>query len=384
MPDPDRCVQTEKFPACVETYDPSNPFYASEECMRACPSRLAKQRWQLGSDVECCGPYFINRYFERVHDYRTYGSLVSPSALLFLDDDWAHMPGLFGLESMYSSVSVIADPVDRTPGVIHTTTQMDAYTGFMTDIGAEFVYQMVHSGADNLYFYTCGEWTDACFEYGYPECYTACTQDDDCCSCSAQDPDCHCELFYCADDGVCRAPTRCKWRFSDQLHRTSIGPKPDLGPFIPRELGQLHYDLKCSFVNMYDCYAARFTMPNLGMAFTVQASFGLAIVGSTKVGGMYDGTVFHESLGAGMSWGEAFRVWYNEVGALSDLFTLGMGIMGDPLLTVPRTSAALLKATDPGMTAEDLRRLERLDWQQLDPVDTFEDYKDANPQFFER
>jgi len=53
--------------------------------------------------------------------------------------------------------------------------------------------------------------------------------------------DCHCELFYWAVDGVCRAPAGCNWRFADQLHRTRIGPKPDLGLDIPRELGQLEW-----------------------------------------------------------------------------------------------------------------------------------------------
>ena len=66
-------------------------------------------------------------------------------------------------------------------------------------------------------------------------------------------------------------------------------------------MGKIYYPLKSSFVNMYDCSAARFTVPNLGMAFTVQADYGLAIVGTTKVGGMWDGTPFHENLAAGMS-----------------------------------------------------------------------------------
>nr|ADN05987.1 putative extracellular matrix protein [uncultured Myxococcales bacterium] len=390
LPDPAKCIKTESFPACIDgPYDPGNPFYMSDECMRRCPSRLAKQSWgPVESDVECCGPYFINRYFERAHDYRTRGSLVASSALLFLDDDWAHMTDhdLFGLGSMYSSVSVIAEPVDRSPGVIHTTTQIDEYTGFLTETGAEFVYQMIHSGTQNLYFHTCGEWTDDCFESEptpWPECYSSCTQDADCCACSPDDQDtCHCTSFYCAADGVCQAPARCKWRFSDPIHRTSIGPKPDLGPYIPIELGQLHYDLKCSFLNMYDCQAARFTVPNLAMAFTVQASYGLATVGSTKVGGMYDGTPFHQNLATGTSWGEAFRLWYNDVGSQGDLFTIGMGIMGDPLLTVPQASAELLMEVESGFTSADLERLEHLEWSDLDEVDTFEDYKKTNPQFF--
>lgn len=375
LPDPAKCIRTEEFPACIDgPYDPGNPFYASEECVRACPSRLAKQRWSDASiDVECCGPYFLKRYFERAHDYRSHGSLVASSALLFLDDDWAHLQGLFGLDAMYPSVAVIADPVDRTPGLIHTTTQIGPYTDFLTERGAEYVYQMIHSGADTLYFYTCGEWTDDCFEAepgSIPECYAPCSSDEDC------------GRLYCDEDGVCQATPRCVWRFSERIHRTSIGPKPDLGPYIPRELGQLYYDLHCSFINMYDCQAARFTMPNLGMAFTVQASFGLAIVGSTKVGGMYDGTLFHQNLAMGTSWGEAFRLWYNESGSRSDLLTIGMGIMGDPLLTLPRGLPDLSESMERGLTSADIERLRYLEWRPIGPVDTFEDYKRANPQFF--
>jgi hypothetical protein len=366
-------------------------------------------------DVECCGPYFLNKYFERVHDFRNYGPLLAPSALLFMDDDWAHMTGheLFGLGSLYSSVAVIAEPVDRSPGVIHTTTQLDEYADFLTETGAEFVYQMIHSGSQNLYFRTCGEWTDDCFEgepNPWPECYAPCEGDEDCCGCSSlgcvdqtcvgaecdgnappapcgqscsDDADCcHCSRMYCGPDGICVSPWRCKWSFSEPIHRTSIGPRPDLGPDIPMELGQMHYDLKCSFLNMYDCNAAKFTVPNLAMAFTVQSTYGLAIVGSTKVGGMYDGTPFHNNLAAGTPWGESFRLWYNEVGSKSDLFTLGMGIMGDPLLTVSRTSAEFLQATHGGSREADFKLFERIDWLPSEPLDTYEDYKKANPHFF--
>ena len=133
---------------------------------------------------------------------------------------------------------------------------------------------------------------------------------------------------------------------------------------------------------MYDCSAARFTVPNLAIAFTVQSTHGLAIVGSTNVGAMYDGTPFHNNLAAGTPWGESFRLWYNEVGSKNDLFTLGMGIMGDPLLRVSRTSAEFLQAKDGGLGEADLKLLERFDWLSIEPLDTFEDYKAAHPQFF--
>lgn len=133
---------------------------------------------------------------------------------------------------------------------------------------------------------------------------------------------------------------------------------------------------------MYDCHAARFTVPNLGMTFTVQATCGLAIVGSTKAGGMYDGTPFHNNLAAGTPWGESFRLWYNEVGSKSDFLTLGMAIMGDPLLTVSRTSAEILEAAHVGLMEANLEILERIDCLPTEGLDTYGDYKKSNPQFF--
>jgi hypothetical protein len=93
-------------------------------------------------------------------------------------------------------------------------------------------------------------------------------------------------------------------------------------------------NLKVSFINLFNCSASRFTAPNLAEAYTVGTDYGLASVGSTKTGAVFDSTLLHEHLAARESWGEAYRRWFNEQGKDSDEWHLGIVLMGDPLLTL--------------------------------------------------
>lgn len=95
-------------------------------------------------------------------------------------------------------------------------------------------------------------------------------------------------------------------------------------------------NLKVSFVNMANCYSARFQDDKLGIAaaYTVGTDYGLATVGSTKMGAQIDPRVFHEALTKGLRWGEAYKVWYTEEGRQRDFWHLGIVLMGDPLLRV--------------------------------------------------
>lgn len=95
-------------------------------------------------------------------------------------------------------------------------------------------------------------------------------------------------------------------------------------------------NLKVSFVNLANCYSARFTDETLAVAtaYTVGTEYGLATVGSTKMGAQTDPRLFHEGLAKGLRWGEAYREWYNQVGRKNDHWHLGIVLMGDPLLRV--------------------------------------------------
>lgn len=88
------------------------------------------------------------------------------------------------------------------------------------------------------------------------------------------------------------------------------------------------------FFNMFDCKGARFTQSNLGMTYLNSTEYGLAVTGSTKVGGNYYPLEFHRTLVIGSSWGSAYKSWYNYFGSKDDEWFLGMVILGDPALRI--------------------------------------------------
>ncbi len=142
------------------------------------------------------------------------------------------------------------------------------------------------------------------------------------------------------------------------------------------------YPLKASFVNMFNCSAARFTGPNLAEHYTVGTGYGLAIIGSTKTGAVNDTRVFHENLVLGRRWGEAFQIWFNKVGKQDDEWHLGIVIMGDPLLRLTGdlypSGATEASFTDPGIFVETMEQIAA----EAD-LSTFEEYREMHPEFFE-
>ncbi len=94
------------------------------------------------------------------------------------------------------------------------------------------------------------------------------------------------------------------------------------------------------FYNLFNCKVARFTENNLGMTYLTGTNSGLAVLGSTKVGGNFEPLEFHRSLAAGLNWGTAYRNWYNQTGSKDDSWYLGMVILGDPTLRAVDASAA--------------------------------------------
>jgi len=149
----------------------------------------------------------------------------------------------------------------------------------------------------------------------------------------------------------------------------------------------LVHALKVSFVNMSNCYAARFTdkdvEESLAWAFTVGTEYGLASIGSTKVGAPSHPRSFHAALAEGRRWGEAYKIWFNAKDRENDLWDLGVVLMGDPLL---RVTGDLFPA---GVSPEAKRDL--LDNAEppapccvagVEPG-TFEEYRRRHPEFFD-
>jgi hypothetical protein len=87
----------------------------------------------------------LQTYFDRVNRFRREGHLVEPSAFVFIDDGWAQggATSKYGLGDLYVAVEVISDLSKST---------VDNYVQRLTGDGAEFVFQMIHSGATYLDF----------------------------------------------------------------------------------------------------------------------------------------------------------------------------------------------------------------------------------------
>jgi len=145
------------------------------------------------------------------------------------------------------------------------------------------------------------------------------------------------------------------------------------------------FGFKVSFLNMSNCYSARFTEEeqSLASAFTVDTEYGLAAIGSTKSGAQTDPRLFHAGLAQGLRWGEAYKMWFNVKGNENYLWHLGVVLMGDPLLRVtgdlfpagPSHDAMrnLLEDPEPPMPCCIV---------DVDPG-TFEEYRTRHPEFFD-
>ncbi|MDJ0764525.1 MAG: hypothetical protein QNJ97_16225 [Myxococcota bacterium] len=122
------------------------------------------------------------------------------------------------------------------------------------------------------------------------------------------------------------------------------------------------------------------------MTYLLDTGYGLATVGSTKVGGMHSGHSFHQYLAQGKTWGQAFRLWYNNYGKFDDGWFLGMGIYGDPLLKVsPRTRGELIGHQPvKKFTPEELTHLYNLLQESAldDDIQSFSDYLSVYPTHY--
>ena len=94
------------------------------------------------------------------------------------------------------------------------------------------------------------------------------------------------------------------------------------------------------FYNLYACSACDlFTKDNLGTHYLFSNN-SLVVVGSTRVGGMNMYQSFYDELNAGKPFGDAMRRWFHDSTygpygvPLSHELSMGMVILGDPLLTI--------------------------------------------------
>ncbi|MFW9781745.1 MAG: C25 family cysteine peptidase [Candidatus Heimdallarchaeota archaeon] len=97
----------------------------------------------------------------------------------------------------------------------------------------------------------------------------------------------------------------------------------------------LNIDTQALFYNLFACSAANFEYRNnLGTQYLFSNNT-LVVIGSSKIGGMTMNSYFYTPLSQGKTFGEAMRVWYwNPLHGPSDPDSMGMTILGDPLLTI--------------------------------------------------
>ncbi|MBT3224216.1 MAG: hypothetical protein HN348_34545, partial [Proteobacteria bacterium] len=138
-----------------------------------------------------------------------------------------------------------------------------------------------------------------------------------------------------------------------------------------------------SFFNLFNCSAARFTETNLASTY-LHRPYGLATVGSTKAGGIFNPYPLHAKLVAGGNWGKGFVKWYEEEGRYDDSWFLGMGIQGDPTLVLSEDTRRSMQDATP-MPKLSQAQSDALMHSLLDgPGDrggSFDEYQDAHPQF---
>jgi hypothetical protein len=97
----------------------------------------------------------------------------------------------------------------------------------------------------------------------------------------------------------------------------------------------LNINTRALFYNLFACSAANFKYKtNLGTQYLFSNNT-LVVVGSSKIGGMTMNSYFYTPLRQGKVFGEAMRLWYwNPLHGPSDPDSIGMTLLGDPLLTI--------------------------------------------------
>lgn len=97
----------------------------------------------------------------------------------------------------------------------------------------------------------------------------------------------------------------------------------------------LNINTQALFYNLFACSATNFKyQTNLGTQYLFSNNT-LVVVGSSKIGGMTMNSYFYTPLSQGKVFGEAFRLWWwNPLHGPTDPDSMGMTLLGDPLLTI--------------------------------------------------
>jgi hypothetical protein len=93
-----------------------------------------------------------------------------------------------------------------------------------------------------------------------------------------------------------------------------------------------------NFYNLFACSGADWSTPDsLGMTYLYSSAYSLAVIGTTKTGGMLSGTSLYNSLGNNKTLGQALSDWFQGITTYAGQYLewfYGMTLMGDPFLTI--------------------------------------------------
>ncbi len=93
-----------------------------------------------------------------------------------------------------------------------------------------------------------------------------------------------------------------------------------------------------NFYNLFCCHGADWiTTDCLATTYLFSGPRSISVLGSTKTGGMLDGTTFYDSLGNNMTFGKALDDWYQSMTTYSIYYVqwfYGLSILGDPFSTI--------------------------------------------------
>ncbi len=128
------------------------------------------------------------------------------------------------------------------------------------------------------------------------------------------------------------------------------GVNPGQHYFGPRGSGegtvsssQIHTKINApafNFYNLFCCHGADWSIPIsdcLATTYLFSGPRSISVLGSTKTGGMTDGSSFYDSLGNNMTFGKALHDWYQSMTTYSGNYVewfYGMSILGDPFSTI--------------------------------------------------
>jgi hypothetical protein len=100
----------------------------------------------------------------------------------------------------------------------------------------------------------------------------------------------------------------------------------------------LSIDPHVFFCNIMACNTADYGLTDyIGSSYIFSDTYGLLVLGSTKLHNIWDVSDFYESIGKGKCIGQAFKEWFEKYGELNRYSFYGMTLLGDPTLRTPRT-----------------------------------------------